>query len=229
VEALLFDGFIPAAYRHGLGGRWKAQDAEKWLTFLAHHLEYTIGSPDLAWWQLGQALTSSPLGGPSLDIVSLVLPVAVAVPVLMVRTAGLLFLGGLPPPDASSAASPLTVLSRSRRVAIVGGAVAAAVSGAVFGVGAGVVAGVAAGAVGGVVRSFLTPWPWYEIARIWLALRHRLPWQLLGFLADAHRRGVLRQVGAVYQFRHIELQRRLAPPTLRGLLGLVAWPTGQPR
>jgi hypothetical protein len=32
----------------------------------------------------------------------------------------------------------------------------------------------------------------------------------MAFLADAHQRGVLRQVGAVYQFRHIELQRRLA-------------------
>jgi hypothetical protein len=32
----------------------------------------------------------------------------------------------------------------------------------------------------------------------------------MGFLADAHRRGVLRQAGAVYQFRHIELQHRLA-------------------
>jgi hypothetical protein len=32
----------------------------------------------------------------------------------------------------------------------------------------------------------------------------------MGFLADAHKRGVLRQAGAVYQFRHIELQRRLA-------------------
>lgn len=31
----------------------------------------------------------------------------------------------------------------------------------------------------------------------------------MGFLADAHDRGVLRRVGAVHQFRHIELQHRL--------------------
>ena len=37
-----------------------------------------------------------------------------------------------------------------------------------------------------------------------------LPWLLLEFLEDAHRRGVLRQAGAAYQFRHIELQRQLA-------------------
>ena len=55
MESLLFDAFIPAAYRHDPGGRWKAQDAEKWLVFLARHLERTIGSPDLAWWQLRRA------------------------------------------------------------------------------------------------------------------------------------------------------------------------------
>ena len=42
-----------------------------------------------------------------------------------------------------------------------------------------------------------TAWPSYVLARGWLALRHRLPWRLMRFLADAHRRGVLRQAGAV--------------------------------
>jgi len=32
----------------------------------------------------------------------------------------------------------------------------------------------------------------------------------MSFLGDAHRRGVLRQVGDVYQFRHLDLQNRLA-------------------
>jgi hypothetical protein len=60
------------------------------------------------------------------------------------------------------------------------------------------------------VSSAIAAWPSYAIARIWLALRHRLPWPLMDFLADAHKRGVLRQTGAAYQFRHIELQHRLA-------------------
>jgi hypothetical protein len=34
----------------------------------------------------------------------------------------------------------------------------------------------------------------------------------MDFLADAHRRGILRQTGAVYQFRHIKLQHWLATP-----------------
>ncbi|MCD7441908.1 NACHT domain-containing protein [Streptomyces lincolnensis] len=53
-------------------------------------------------------------------------------------------------------------------------------------------------------------WPCYTAARHYLALRSGLPRDLMGFLADAHDRGVLRRVGAVYQFRHIELQHRLA-------------------
>jgi hypothetical protein len=55
VESLLFDAFIPAVYRHDPESRWKPQDAERWLVFLARHLERTIASPDLVWWQLPQA------------------------------------------------------------------------------------------------------------------------------------------------------------------------------
>jgi hypothetical protein len=54
-------------------------------------------------------------------------------------------------------------------------------------------------------------WTEYVVARIRLAAKRRVPWRFMSFLADAHeRRGVLRQVGAVYQFRHIDLQRHLA-------------------
>jgi hypothetical protein len=54
-------------------------------------------------------------------------------------------------------------------------------------------------------------WGSFTLARWWLAASRRLPWRLMTFLADAHtNRGVLRQVGAIYQFRHVDLQRRLA-------------------
>ena len=53
-------------------------------------------------------------------------------------------------------------------------------------------------------------WLRFGMTREMLALRHQVPSRLMSFLADAHQRGVLRQAGAVYQFRHIELQRRLA-------------------
>lgn len=55
-----------------------------------------------------------------------------------------------------------------------------------------------------------TEWPSYQLTRWRLALHHQLPWSLMDFLSDAYRRGVLRQAGAVYQFRHVELQHRLA-------------------
>lgn len=54
-------------------------------------------------------------------------------------------------------------------------------------------------------------WGSFTIARWWLAASRQLPWRLMQFLADAHEhRGVLRQAGAFYQFRHVELQRHLA-------------------
>jgi hypothetical protein len=42
-----------------------------------------------------------------------------------------------------------------------------------------------------------------------LSWRSRLPLRLMSFLEEAHRRGVLRQAGGVYQFRHALLQERL--------------------
>ncbi|MEV0172143.1 NACHT domain-containing protein [Streptomyces sp. NPDC050803] len=65
-------------------------------------------------------------------------------------------------------------------------------------------------------------WWYYTLTRHHLATRRRLPRDLTAFLTDAHeRRGVLRQTGAVHQFRHIDLQRHLAAPeaALRGLPG----------
>ncbi|RSR93895.1 hypothetical protein EF917_26990 [Streptomyces sp. WAC00469] len=60
----------------------------------------------------------------------------------------------------------------------------------------------------------LSAWGRLGTARIWLALTGRAPWRLMGFLDEAHRRGVLRQSGAHYEFRHLRLQQSLAgaPP-----------------
>ncbi|WP_427918218.1 hypothetical protein [Streptomyces sp. cg40] len=56
----------------------------------------------------------------------------------------------------------------------------------------------------------LSAWGWFLVTRLWLCGTGRLPWRLMGFLDGAHRRGVLRQIGAVYEFRHARLQERLA-------------------
>ncbi|WAZ23090.1 NACHT domain-containing protein [Streptomyces cinnabarinus] len=49
-----------------------------------------------------------------------------------------------------------------------------------------------------------------SVARLYLSCTGALPWRVMAFLRDAHRRGVLRQSGGLYRFRHIELRNRLA-------------------
>ncbi|MEU2857580.1 NACHT domain-containing protein [Streptomyces mirabilis] len=84
---------------------------------------------------------------------------------------------------------------------------------AVFGCGIGFWSGLVLGLAAALHR---TAWGDFTLSRLYLAARHpgALPRHLMTFLADAHQvRGVLRQVGPVYQFRHIDLQRRLARHT----------------
>jgi hypothetical protein len=71
---------------------------------------------------------------------------------------------------------------------------------------AGVVFGLVIG--GGAVLS--RAWGAFAFARLWLALRGWLPLRLMRFLGDAHQRGVLRQSGTVYQFRHDRIQEHIA-------------------
>lgn len=59
-------------------------------------------------------------------------------------------------------------------------------------------------------------WGGFTVARLYLWVTGRLPRQLMPFLEDAHARGVLRQSGGVYRFRHIELRDRLARDTADG-------------
>lgn len=87
-----------------------------------------------------------------------------------------------------------------------------------FGLITGVAIGVAYGVVYGISLGFGYRWSRvttpafmpFLIARTWLAVQRSLPWSLMSFLEDAHRLGVLRQQGAVYQFRHATLQEYLA-------------------
>src|SRR5262249_22051770 len=71
------------------------------------------------------------------------------------------------------------------------------------------------GAVGGLALGIVaqpnkSAWWAFTVTRWQLSWNRSLPRDLMGFLDDAHRRGVLRQVGGVYQFRHLDLQRHLA-------------------
>ncbi|GAA3885103.1 NACHT domain-containing protein [Streptomyces sedi] len=144
------------------------------------------------------------------------------------------------PAEATVAADPQTVLRQDRvtfwTIAMAGGigigSATVFVVGADLGLWKGVQTGVANAVATGLAWAFLqATYGRFTLARCWLAARRRLPWRLMPFLADAHRRGVLRQGGATYQFRHAELQRRLArgtgPPDR--LSGVPARPRPSPR
>jgi MFS family permease len=74
----------------------------------------------------------------------------------------------------------------------------------------GLLAGLVAGIATGLAIVLNSAWFRFTASTAWLSVRGLLPWQLMFFLEDANRRGVLRQVGAVYQFRHVLLQDYLA-------------------
>jgi hypothetical protein len=89
------------------------------------------------------------------------------------------------------------------------------------------------GPVGLVLALAACAWPHYTVARLLIAARGQLPWRLQSFLAEAHRLGILRQVGPVYQFRHARLRERLAHhaqlPRPRTALPLTRSDTRTPR
>ena len=74
----------------------------------------------------------------------------------------------------------------------------------------------------GLITGLRRAWgQWFVLARLWLPLTGRLPWTAEGFISDAYRRGVLRQAGGVYQFRHARLQDHLAHHALNQHSGLL--------
>jgi hypothetical protein len=134
------------------------------------------------------------------------------------------------PDNLERAVTPSTVLARDRRAALLIALPGAIAIIPVFGileylnqtsgpggtsVGSIILSSLTTGPVVGAcvglfAASYTAAWPAYMRARLRLALRHRLPWNLMGFLDDAHQRGILRQAGPVYQFRHNTLQIQLA-------------------
>ncbi len=75
---------------------------------------------------------------------------------------------------------------------------------------AGAVSVVVTASVAAVPLVWRSAWTRYALAVTWLWLAGRLPRRLLPFLEDAHRRGLLRRTGVVYQFRYAALRDLLA-------------------
>ncbi|MGW2870300.1 hypothetical protein [Kitasatospora sp. NPDC001225] len=120
--------------------------------------------------------------------------------------------------ELDMAARPRQLLRDERRIALVEAAlVAPAVAGTSLAffhwlngdpllIGGGLVISSSCSAV---VLMALSRWGRWTATLLVLAGRRRLPRDVLGFLEDGRRLGVLRRVGGVYQFRHAELRSRL--------------------
>lgn len=100
---------------------------------------------------------------------------------------------------------------------LAGGLTAASSNTAAFGLAVGLSYALTLGLATGFAAGRHHAWMAYLIATNRLALAGRLPRKLMPFLDDAHRLGLLRAVGPVYQFRHAELHDHLTatyPPRL---------------
>jgi hypothetical protein len=177
---------------------------------------------------LSSLLVSAMRGGPSAAPASTASP---GWPAMLLAALGMTLIFGVTtgnvavlqaPVEIESAGGPLELLATDRRLALGGGAVAGVMSGAAIGcliglqrgplVGLGYAAvGCATAWLGGAVS--VTAWgQWLICGRLLLPLTGELPWRTPAFLRDAHERGVLRQSGAFYQFRHSLLQDLYATP-----------------
>jgi NACHT domain len=124
------------------------------------------------------------------------------------------------PVEAGTANGPLALLRTNRATvraqSLVIGLTSGLILGGIYGFFVGPLLGCGDGIILAIVVGTgwalsLTAWgQWVVFARLWLPLTGRLPWAAAAFLDDGHQRGVLRQSGAIYQFRHTRLQDHLA-------------------
>jgi hypothetical protein len=117
--------------------------------------------------------------------------------------------------------TPTSTYQDSRNLIAVFGLVGGLTCGLVVGLAAGQAAGLTGlwplvglvlGPALGLALGLVVEPAWFSfvVTSRWLALRGELPWRMMEFLDDAHRLGLVRTAGAIYQFRHAELQDHLA-------------------
>ncbi|MFB9410298.1 NACHT domain-containing protein [Dactylosporangium matsuzakiense] len=140
---------------------------------------------------------------------------------VLLGSVGGTLLGTNAPATLTEAVTPTSTLTADRRaslvIAVPAGLAYAAMSG-FAGFRAGSVADGLVSGLGGVLGGLAVglafavatgSWFAFIASVLFLAARRRLPLDLMAFLRDAHRRGVLRETGAIYQFRHVRLQQHL--------------------
>jgi nucleoside phosphorylase len=114
------------------------------------------------------------------------------------------------PAEVMAAPTPQALLRTDRATALSRGVLRAGIVGGTVAIVDGPLVGFAFGMSLLVASVIFTAWGRFTAVRFWYAISGQLPWRLMSFLEDAARRGVLRQDGPVYQFRHARLQDRLA-------------------
>ncbi|MFI0902761.1 NACHT domain-containing protein [Streptomyces sioyaensis] len=229
IEDTLLNRYLPAVYREYQPSRYKEARARRYLGLMARQMRRD-GTVDFAWWQVNARLTGPLVGVAFGSVWGWFLQVLFG-PVLGVATGLLAGLGGW--------AAHAVVRSNLKQVYVPEGAVhgpkALIQRYALIGVASALaVAGVTAasagwwlakvlkaaepvawhygtlvGAASGAATLLGSAWGSYQVSRLWFRLTGRLPWRLLSFLEDAHELGVMRQIGAVHQFRHERVLRLL--------------------
>jgi hypothetical protein len=113
-------------------------------------------------------------------------------------------------PTLTSTSTPRSSWQADRTLTLLRMVVGGLMFGLTFGLMFGLMLGLVLGLTCGLVMGNHHAWLVCTIAVTRLALQHRLPWRVMDFLDDAHRLGLLRAVGPVYQFRHAALHDHLA-------------------
>jgi len=122
-----------------------------------------------------------------------------------------IWIGLYQPAEAAEAVHPASLLRSDRVGSLVVGLTAGAVCGVAYGLALGPEIGAGAALAFAVtVTLTCSSWGAFSIARLWLALLYGTPMGVMGLLTEAHDRGVLRQSGGHFQFRHRLMQDRLA-------------------
>ncbi|MER6132171.1 hypothetical protein [Streptomyces sp. NPDC001815] len=171
------------------------------------------------WKEIGLGLVGGTVGGFTVGCVCMVARVPrptdeYGVWLILGCVLGLAFSLGaavLAPTRVETVVTPRALLQSNRRYAVFQTFTVATAYGLVSGVLTGPVSGLVLGPAVGIAFGIgAHAWGrWLIVARFWLPLTGRLPWDVWDFLDDAHQRGVLRQAGATHEFRHARLQDNL--------------------
>ncbi|MGV9554233.1 NACHT domain-containing protein [Streptomyces sp. NPDC003401] len=230
IEKDLLSRYLPAVYTEQPPGRYKEETARRYLRLIARQMQRDRTN-DFAWWQINARLTG-PLVGLAFGAVWGWFLHALFGPGWGVATGVLAGLGGwgahaLVRADLKQVYVPQGGVHGPKallhRYALIGGASALAITGVTGASAAWWLAGTlgaqgrivwyygtVVGVVSGIATLLGSAWGSYQVSRSWFWLTRRLPWRLSAFLEDARGLGVLRQIGAVHQFRHELVLRQLS-------------------